>query len=91
MSETVAVRRWIFGLDDGHMITGSDCGPNILTLVLRLRENPGKNLNQEMDLTGYRTRACCVRNQEVIPRPLLWSVSLWIHILIRSFFILIEI
>ena len=52
MSETIAVRRWMIGLYmiwmkyGGHMITGDECGPNFLTFVLRLRENPGKNLNQ---------------------------------------------
>ena len=41
---------------DGYMITGDEYGPNFLTFVLRLRENPGKSLNQEIDPTGDRTR-----------------------------------
>ena len=36
---------WI--IYDGHMTTGDGCGPNFLTFILWLRENPGKNLNQE--------------------------------------------
>ena len=65
-SETVAVlKRMIY---DGHMITGDECGTNFLTSVLRLRENPGKNLNQEIDPNGDRTRVCCVRSNEVTPR-----------------------
>ena len=51
----------IYGLDDrlyhGHMITGDECGTNFLTFVLRLRENPGKKLNQEIDPSGDRTLA----------------------------------
>ena len=37
---------------DGNMITEDECGPNFLTFVLRLRENPGKNLNHKIDPTG---------------------------------------
>ena len=39
------------------MITGDECDPNFLTFVLRLTGNPGKNLNQEIDPIGDRTRA----------------------------------
>ena len=42
--------------------------------VLRLRENPGKNLNQEIDPTGHRTRARCVRSNDVTYKPQLWSL-----------------
>ena len=38
-SMTVVVRRRIY---DGHMIPGDEYGPNFLTFVLLLRENPGK-------------------------------------------------
>ena len=48
------------------MKTGDECDPNFLTFVLRLRENPGKNLNQEIDPTGDRTRARCVKSNDVI-------------------------
>ena len=52
--ETAAVRgRMIY---DGHVITGDECGPNFLTFVLQLRESPEKNLNQQTDPTGERTR-----------------------------------
>ena len=51
------------------LIPGDECGLNFLAFVLRLRENPGKNLNQEIDPTGDRTKACCVRNNDVTPRP----------------------
>ena len=47
----------------GHMITGDECGPNSLTFVLRLREDPGKNLNQETD-PKYRIRAHCGRHSD---------------------------
>ena len=57
MSETVAVRRRM--IYDAHMITEDEYGPNLLTFVLRLREYPEKNLNQEIDPTGDRTRARC--------------------------------
>ena len=36
-------------------------------------ENPGKNLNQEIDPTGDRTRARCVRGNDVTPRRQRWS------------------
>ena len=35
------------------MITGDECGPIFLTFVLQLRANPGKNLNQEIDLIRF--------------------------------------
>ena len=40
--------------------SSNPCGPNFLTFVLRLRENSGKNLNQEIDPTGDRIRSRCV-------------------------------
>ena len=57
------------------MISGDECGPNFLTFVLRLRENPGKNLNKEIDPTGDRTRARCIRSDDVTLRP--WSMEKW--------------
>ena len=35
-------------LYDGHMITEDECGPNLLTFVLRLRENPGKTVTRKL-------------------------------------------
>ena len=58
-SGTVAVhRRMIHGsmIYDGQMITEDECGPNFLTFVLRLRENPGKK-NSSRKLTRPRTEA----------------------------------
>ena len=40
LSETVAIRKRM--IYDGHMITVDKCCPNFLTIVLWLRENPGK-------------------------------------------------
>ena len=36
---------------DGHVITRDECGLNLLTFVFvfRLRENPGKNLNEDIE------------------------------------------
>ena len=48
-----------------HMITGDEFGPNFLTFALRLRENPEKNLKQETSPTGDRTRARCMRSNDV--------------------------
>ena len=39
----------------GHVITVDECGPYFLTFVLRLMENAGKKLNQEIDPTENRT------------------------------------
>ena len=64
-SETVAVHRRM--IHDGHLITGDECGPNFLVFVLRLSENPGKNLDQEIDPTENRTQARCVRSYDVTP------------------------
>ena len=60
-------------LNDGQKILRDECGLNFLTFVLQLSENPGKNLNQEMDPTGDWTRARCVRSNDVTPRPRRWS------------------
>ena len=70
-SETDAVRRrLIHGLDDIWWPYDNrvECGIYFLTFVLRLMENPGKNLNQEIDPTGDRTWARCVRSNDVTPR-----------------------
>ena len=80
--ETVAIlRRMIY---DGHMITGDECGPNFLTFVLRLRENTGKNLNQEIDPIGDRTRTRCMRSNDVTPTPQRWSLNFVSNILNHS-------
>ena len=53
--ETVAIRRRMGnGLDDydDQMLTRDKCGPNFLTFVLELKENPGENLNQDIEPTG---------------------------------------
>ena len=50
MSESVTVRggmNMVWMINDGHMIPDYECGINFLTFVLRLRKNPGRNLNQE--------------------------------------------
>ena len=76
-SEIFAVHRWM--TYDGHMITEDECDPNFLTFVLRLRENPGKNLNHEIDPTGFWTHARCVRSNHVTPIPQRWSRLLVAH------------
>ena len=53
--------------NDGYVITGNECDPHILTFVLRLREKPRKNLNQEIDPTGNGTRSRCLRCNDVTP------------------------
>ena len=53
------------------MITGEECGPNFLTFVLRLRENPGRNLNPKTDPIEDGTRDRCVRGNDVTPRPII--------------------
>ena len=62
-SETVAVHRgmnMVLDYYDGQMITGDECGPNLLTFVLLL-----KKLNLRIDPTADRTRAPCVRGNDV--------------------------
>ena len=74
----VAVRRrmnMVWMIYDGHMIPRDECNLHFLTFVLQLRENLGKNLNREIDPTGDRTRARCVRNNDVTPRPQRRSVE----------------
>ena len=55
----------IWMIYDGYMKTGDGCGSNFLTFVLRLRESHGKTFNQETDPTGDRTRARCMRSNDV--------------------------
>ena len=69
-SDTVAIRRRM--IYDGHVITDDEYGSNFLRFVLRLRKNPGKNLNEEIDPTGDRTRAHRVRSNDITPRPQRW-------------------
>ena len=57
------------------MIIGDECGSIFLTFVLRLKENAGEKLNQEIDTTGDRTGALFVRSNYVTPRPQRWSSS----------------
>ena len=64
---------WFWMIYDGHMITGDEYGSNFLTFVLRLRENSGKKFNQEIDPLGDRTRARCVRSNDVTPMLQRWS------------------
>ena len=68
-----SVDRWymVWMTYDGHMITGEECGPNFLTFVLRLRENPGRNLNPKTDPTEDGIRDRCVRGNDVTPRPII--------------------
>ena len=68
-AEIVGVHGRIYIIEyyDGHVITGDERGPNFPAFVLRLRK---KKLKQEIDPTGDRTRARCVRSNEVIPRQL---------------------
>ena len=47
-----------------HMITGDECGQTFLIFVLRLRENSGKNLNQEIHQPGIE------------PGPAAWEVTM---------------
>ena len=56
---------------DGHMITGEEYGLNFLT-YLRVEVQPLRNLKQEADPTGDRTRARCVRSNDFTPRPQRW-------------------
>ena len=69
-------RRPVWMIYDDHMITGDECGPGFLAFVLHLRENPGKNHNQETDPTGDRTRTRCVRNNDVTHRRRQWSARI---------------
>ena len=59
------------------MITEDEYGPNFVIFVLPLRENPGKNRNQKIDPTGDRTRARCVRSNDVTPRTQRWPPVCW--------------
>ena len=54
---------------DGQMIPGVEFGQNFLTFVLELRKNT-ENPKPEIDPTGHRTRAHCVRGNDVTPRPI---------------------
>ena len=64
-------------IHDGTIITGDEFGLNLLTFVLRLREHPGINLNQEIDTTEDRNRFRFVRSKYVTPRPQLWCQRKW--------------
>ena len=61
---------------DGHILIGDECGPNFLTFVLVLRENPGKNLNQEIERTGDRTWDRCLRSNDITPLLQRWYLNL---------------
>ena len=67
-AEIVAVHRgmiMIWMIFDGHMKPRDECGLNFQTYVLQLR----KNVNQDIDPTGDRTRACSMRSNDVTLRP----------------------
>ena len=51
-------------IHDGHMIIGDQCGPNFLIFDLRLREKPGKYLNQETTWPGIE------------PGPAAWEITM---------------
>ena len=52
---------------DGQIIPGDEHGLNFLTSVLWIRENPGKNLNQEIDPTGDQIRARWTKRNYATP------------------------
>ena len=54
-SATVAVRRRM--IYDGHMMTGDECGPNFLTFVFRLRENPRKTQTRKLTQPGIERKS----------------------------------
>ena len=60
---SLSINGWIWF---GHVMTTiprDKCGLNFLAfVVLQLRKNPGKTLNQETDLTGDWTWARCARH-----------------------------
>ena len=66
-SETVAVRRRMIYDNRGRM------WPKFSDIRLTVEGKPRKQLNQEIDPTGDRTRARCVRGSDVTPRPQRWS------------------
>ena len=80
-------RRMRDGLDDcdGEMVSGNKCGLNFLTFVLQLRENPGKNLNQETDPTGIWTRARSMRGNDVTPQKQRWSLPSYFYFIYTVF------
>ena len=47
--------------------------PKFPDICLTVEGKPRKNLNQEIDPTGDRTQARCVRSNDVTPRPQRWS------------------
>ena len=59
--------------NDGQMIFGDLGGLKLPDICLTGEEKLGKTLNQEIDPTGDRTRARCVRGNDVTPRPQRWS------------------
>ena len=71
-----------------NMITGDECGPSFLTFVLWLKENLGRNLNQEIHQSGDRNRDRWMRGNEVTLRPQLWSILFGWTLHLRFFFFL---
>ena len=59
---------------DGHMITRDECGQNLLTFVLRLRENPRKTLTRKFIRPGIEPASA---GREVTTLPLDHSGVLW--------------
>ena len=49
-----SVEGWymVWMINDGDLITEDECGPNFLTFVLRLRENPGKTSTRKFTRPG---------------------------------------
>ena len=48
--------------------------PEFHGICLTVEENPGRNLNQEIDPMGDRTRARCLRSNDVTSRLQRWSI-----------------
>ena len=70
---------------DSQMIPVDEHGLNFLTFILQLKKIPGKKLNQEIDPTGDRIRASCVRGNDVTPSPQRWSQTVRDQNLKRKF------
>ena len=68
-----AVKDLPLGKHSDGMITGDECGPNFLTFILRLRETPAKISTRILTPIGDRTRARCVKSNDVTPRLQRWS------------------
>ena len=54
----------VWKIHDVHMITGDEYGPNFLTFLLRLRENPAKTSTRKLTRPGIE------------PGPAAWEVTI---------------